>query len=194
MRACHDAQVPVGGARLGQRAVRRGAAGRGRRADRADAAAADPRGRPAQPARRLRAGRHEHRDLAGRRAEPLLPARPVEPDRLLDRRQRRRELGRRALLQVRLHDQLRLRPGGRAQRRLGRRARRQGARRSRLRPARRVRRLGGHARHRDADHRARRARAGVGAHARRLLRDDRRAPATRCRRSSARASCPGRSR
>ena len=44
----------------------------------------------------------------------LLSARPVEPDRLLDRRQRRRELRRRALLQVRLHDQLRHRAGGRA--------------------------------------------------------------------------------
>ena len=48
---------------------------------------------------------------------PLLSARPLEPDRLLDRRQRRRELGRRALLQVRLHDQLRDRPRGRAERR-----------------------------------------------------------------------------
>ena len=51
-------------------------------------------------------------------ADPLLPARPVEPDRLHDRRQRRRELRRRALLQVRLHDQLRDRARGRAARRL----------------------------------------------------------------------------
>ena len=46
--------------------------------------------------------------------DPLLPARPLEPDRLHDRRQRRRELRRRALLQVRLHDQLRDRARGRA--------------------------------------------------------------------------------
>ncbi len=51
----------------------------------------------------------------------LLPARPVEPDRLLDRRQRGRELRRRALLQVRLHDELRQRPRGRARRRRDRR-------------------------------------------------------------------------
>ena len=78
---------------------------------------AHPRGRPRQRARRRRAGRHERERLRGGRARVLLPARPVEPDRLLDRRQRRRELRRRALLQVRLHHELRDRPGGRARRR-----------------------------------------------------------------------------
>ena len=63
--------------------------------------------------------------------DALLPARPVQPDRLHDRRQRGRELRRRALLQVRLHDQLRDRARGRA---AGRRA--VHARRPRARPAR----------------------------------------------------------
>ncbi len=73
-------------------------------------------------------GRDQHRRVAGRRPRPLLPARPVVADRLHDRRQRRRELGRRALLQVRVHDQLRDRPrAGAAGRRAGA-ARRQGAR------------------------------------------------------------------
>ena len=113
-------------------------------------------GRSRQRARRRRARRHQPRDLAGGRADPLLPAGPLEPDRLLDRRQHRRELGRRALLQVRLHDQLRDRARGRAERRHGRRAR---PRRPRLRPARRVRRLRGDARRRHADRAAGRARA-----------------------------------
>ena len=53
---------------------------------------------------------------------------------------------------------------------IGRRAGRQGARPARLRPVRRLRRLGGHARRGDEDHRARRAHARVGAHAGGLLR------------------------
>ena len=68
----------------------------------------DPRRRPREPARRAssRASRTSRsRDAVA--PDALLPARPVEPDRLLDRRQRRRELRRRALLQVRLHDELR---------------------------------------------------------------------------------------
>ena len=107
----------VGRARRRHRALRRRAAGRRGRADRARAAAADPLDRPRRRPRRRRARGHQPRDLPGRRADPLLPARSLEPDRLLDRRQRRRELGRRALLQVRLHDQLRDRARGRAQRR-----------------------------------------------------------------------------
>ena len=108
--------------------------------------AARPRGRPRQPARRRRAGRDERRGLERRRPDALLPARPVVADRLLDRRQRGRELRRRALLQVRLHDELRVRPGGRAARRRGRQLGGKRARPARLRPARRVRRLRGHAR------------------------------------------------
>ena len=66
------------------------------------------------------------------RAHALLPARPVQPDRLHDRRQRRRELRRRPLLQVRLHHQLRDRARARAPRRRARAAR---AARSSTRPA-----------------------------------------------------------
>ena len=80
-------------------------------------------------------------DPGRRAARLLLRARPVEPADLLDRRQRRGELRRRALPEVRLHHQPRDRrsssstPDGRR-----RAARRQGAGRARLRPARRVRR------------------------------------------------------
>ena len=76
----------------------------------------------------------------------LLRARPVVAAGLHDRRQRRRELGRRALPQVRLHGQPRPRGGDRA---AGRRARRAVRLGRRPRPARRLRRLGGDARHRD---------------------------------------------
>ena len=76
----------------------------------------------------VRARRHQHRRLGGGRADALLPARPLEPDRLLDRRQRGRELRRRALLQVRLHHQLRDRARGGAARRPAGPARRQGPR------------------------------------------------------------------
>ena len=149
----------VGRARRGHRALGRRAAGRGRRADRPLADEADPRDRPRQRARRASSRASRTRACPPRSAPALLlPARPVEPDRLLDRRQRRRELRRRALLQVRLHDQLRDRAGGRAARRRAGRARRHGARRARLRPARRVRRLGGHARRRHEDLAAGRAR------------------------------------
>ena len=66
-----------------------------------------------------------------------------------------------------------LRPGGRPARRDDRAPRRQGARPARLRRARRVRRLGGHARRRDRDHRAHHPVARGGAHARRVLRHHR---------------------
>ena len=117
VRACARDERAVGRPRRRLRAVRRRAADRRRRPDRPLADEAHPRDRPRQRARLRRAGRHE-RDRVGRgRARLLLSARPVEPDRLLDRRQRRRELRRRALLQVRLHDQLRARARGRARRR-----------------------------------------------------------------------------
>ena len=148
----------------------------------------------AEPARLRRAGRDQHRGLERRRAGLLLPARPELADRLLDRRQRGRELRRRALLQVRLHDELRLRARGRAARRRARRARRARARPARLRPARRVRRLRGHARDRDQGLAARDA--GAGDASRRSSRSS--TPPTRrarrSRRSCSRASCPARSR
>ena len=97
------------------------------------------------------------RAVAARRL--LLRARPVEPAGLHDRRQRRRELRRRALPQVRLHGAPRHRPDVRPPRRRGRRARREGARPGRARPPRRDRRLRGDARDRDAHHAPPRPRA-----------------------------------
>ena len=76
---------------------------------------------------RGRAGRHEpRRDAGGRRRRLLLRARPVVAAGLHDRRQRRRELGRRALPEVRLHRQPRARGRDRPARRRARRARRSG--------------------------------------------------------------------
>ena len=124
----------------------------------------------------------------------LLSARPELADRLLDRRQRGRELRRRALLQVRLHDELRLRARGRAARRRDDHARRRGARPAGLRPARRVRRLGGHARDRDEGLAARDAGARDGQDAGGVLRLHARGRARRSRRSCRRASCRARSR
>ena len=142
--------------------------------------------------RRRRARRHEPRRHArGRRARLLLRARPLLAAGLHDRRQRRRELGRRALPEVRLHRQPRARRRRRAARRraghavgLGRRAR----------PARRLRRLGGHARDRDGADAARAARAGGGPHAARGLRSHRRGRRRGVARSSPRASRRRRSR
>ncbi len=73
--------------------------------------------------RRRRAGRHEpRRHEGGRGRRLLLRARPVVPAGVHDRRQRRRELGRRPLPQVRLHRQPRARRRDRAARRRARRA------------------------------------------------------------------------
>ena len=105
-----------------------------------------------------------------RRPGVLLPARPVVADRLLDRRQRGRELRRRALLQVRLHDELRHRAGDRARRRGDGSGRRLRARPARLRPAGRVRGLRGHARRGDQGLAAGRALARDGQDAGRVLR------------------------
>ena len=151
-RSCGPAtrRGPVGGAGVGHRAVGRRAAGRRGRADRARAAAADPLGRRSTTRWSWSSrGSPTSRVSKAVAPTPLLPARPLEPDRVLDRRQRGRELGRRALLQVRLHDQLRRRARGRAPRR--QRCVELRPRRPRLRPARGVRRLRGHARRRDQD-------------------------------------------
>ncbi len=117
-----------------------------------------------------RAGRHERGGLGGRRSRLLLPAGSLEPDRLHDRRQRRRELGRRPLPEVRLHHQLRDRRRGRPQRRHCGRGRRAAGGPARVRPARRAGRLGGHARGRDEGLAARRAGPGRRADARGVLR------------------------
>ena len=58
----------------------------------------------------------------------LLRARPVEPDRLHDRRQCRREFGRRALPEIRADDEQSARPRNGADRRRDRPARRQASR------------------------------------------------------------------
>ena len=184
----------VGGARRGLGPVRRRAARRGRHPHRHLAAQAGPARRPREPARVRRAGRHEHRRVRRGRPGPLLPARPELPDRLLHRRQRGRELRRRALLQVRLHHELRVRAGDRAARRRDDHARRRGARPAGLRPARRLRRLGGHARDRHQGVAARHALAGDGQDAGRLLRLHAGGGRGRLAASSRPASCPARSR
>ena len=160
VRACHEAERSLGRARrrdgaLGRRARRsRTASSSG---SRACAGSSRSTCRTARVV--VEPGVDQSRRLARRRADALLPARPVQPGRLHRRRERRRELGRRALLQVRVHDELRDRARGRPPGRRRRHARRQGARPARARPRRRVRRLRGNARHRDADHAARRPRA-----------------------------------
>ena len=106
----------------------------------------------AERPRDRRAGRGQPGRVPRGRADALLPAGSFEPGRLYGRRQRRGELGRRALLQVRVHDELRHGPRGRPPRRRRRRARRDGARPSGARPRRSVRRLGGDARRCDSDH------------------------------------------
>ena len=192
------------GVREGRRAVGRprrrlGAVGRRaadlrRRADRGLAHEARARDRPRQPPHLRGAGRHQREHLGDRRAGLLLPARPVEPDRLLDRRQRRRELRRRALLQVRLHHQLRDRARGGAPRRRDDPHRRLRARPSRLRPARRVRRLRGHARRRHQGVAARRPVPGDRQDAGRVLRHHARGGRGGVRRSCRPGSCRARSR
>ena len=121
----------------------------------------------------------------------LLRARSVVPAGVHDRRQRRRELGRRALPQVRLHDQPRARGRDRA---AGRGTGRAVGVGRRARSARRVRRLGGNARDRHQADAARAARAGGRAHAACRLP---RTPTTRvppCRGRSRPGSSPRRSR
>src|SRR6266511_2982541 len=91
----------------------------------------------------------------------------------VDLRQRGRELRRSALLQVRIHHELRHRPGGGA---IGRRCRdagRKGARSPRVRPGGSVRRLGGNAGGGHEDHGARGPCPGGETDPGRLLRDDR---------------------
>ena len=140
----------------GHRPLRRGASARGGRPDRPVAAAPDRRSRSREPADRGRAGRDQPRGLARGRSDPLLPAGPLEPGGLLDRGERGRELGWRALLQVRLHDELCHRPRGGPPGRRAPPVGRQGARPPRLRSRRRFRRIGRDARRRDTSDPSRR--------------------------------------
>ena len=93
-----------GRARRGDQPVgRRAARSRGRRAV-AREVQAHPRHRPDRAHRGRAAGRAQSRDLRGRGGvRSLLRARSLVADRVLDRRQRRRERGRRALPEVRPH-------------------------------------------------------------------------------------------
>ena len=118
VRVCHATRHPVRRPRSRHRPLRRRGAGcRGDR-DRPGAHEPHPRGRRAQPAGAGAAGRRQPgRHPGGGAARPLLRPRPVEPAGVHDRRQRRRELRRRALPQVRLHHQPRARARGRAGRR-----------------------------------------------------------------------------
>ena len=89
-----------------------------------------------QPLRRGPAGGHQPRHHQGGRARRLLlRAGSVQPDRLHDRRQHRRELGRRALPEIRPDDQQRARPGDGAAERRHRAPRRQASGRRGLRSA-----------------------------------------------------------
>ena len=176
VRACAEHRVPVRGPRLGHRAVRRGAAARGRRADRDLADARDHARCAARTSARSSSPGVINLDVtrAATPARLLLRARPVEPADLLDRRQRRGELRRRALPEVRLHHQPRARRRLRHRRRatsstLGGAAPGQ----PRLRPARRGRRLRGHARHRHLGDRPAGPAARGGAHAPGRLREHR---------------------
>ena len=104
--------------RLRHRPLRRRAAARRRRPGRHLADARDHLAAPRGPARGRRAGRDQpRRDPRRDAARLLLRARPLEPADLLDRRQRRGELRRRALPEVRLHHQPRARRGLRHRRR-----------------------------------------------------------------------------
>ena len=104
VRACYEAGRAVRRARRRHRPVGRRAAGRRGRPDRARRACAGScRSTSTTGAVEVEPGRQQPRGLPRGRADALLPAGPLERERLLDRRQRRRERRRRALLQVRVH-------------------------------------------------------------------------------------------
>ena len=135
--AAHPAHLPCarcagGAARRRHRALGRRAAARRRRAAVDGEVHARAAPRPARAPRGRAAGRAQRGDLGrGGALRPVLRARPLEPDRLHHRRQRRREFRRRALPQVRPHGAQR---AARARLRHGRRAggfRRRGAGRRR---------------------------------------------------------------
>ena len=138
-------------ARRGHRTVRRGAAV-GRRGAAFDGQVhARPARRPGRAPGGGAAGRAQCRHLGpGGAVRALLRARPLEPDCVLDRRQRGRELGRGALPQVRPDGAQRNARAGLYHRRRAGRLRQRGARRAGLRLARARDRLRGAAR---GDHR-----------------------------------------
>ena len=164
-------------ARCGDRALRRLAAERRFGRDRALADEEDPRGRSRQPRRARAARRDQPRHHArARRRRLVLRSRSELAERVHDRRQRRGELRRRALPEVRLHGEPRRGPHVGAARRRGRRAglARRRARVARLRSGRRRRRQRRDDRDRHRGAGARAARAGAGADAVRNVPLDRR--------------------
>ena len=137
-------------ARRGNGAVRWSPPGCGRRGHRPQPDAIDPRHRPRQPPGHGAAGGHQsRRQQGGAAARLLLRTRSVVAAGLHDRRQRRRELRRSALPEIRLHHAPRPRGNVRHRGRADHSARRDGSRRRRLRPPRRGDRQRGDARHRD---------------------------------------------
>ncbi len=140
-------------------AVRRRAADGGRGRRRHDADEPDPRHQLPRPLRRGAGRRHQYRHhQRGLRRRLLLCARPIQPARLHDRRQRQHELRRRPLPEIRGHRQQSAGPEDRHHRRRNHRHRRRSPRRRRLRLARPADRQRGHARHRHRGHRAHPAR------------------------------------
>ena len=125
-----------------------------------------------------------------RRRGLLLCAGSVEPDRVHDRRQRRRELGRRPLLEVRVDDEQRARRRARHAARRRRASRRQASRQRPLRSARADRRLGGFDRHRHRGHGADLEAAANGARAAHRFRQRRERRVRALRRSLPMASSP----
>ena len=136
LRRCHEARVPVV-ARGAGTSLSGGALPDGeRRRAVAGEIQAHPVDRPADAHCRGPARRAQPVDLGrGRRVRPLLRARSVVADRLLDRRQRRRECRWRALPEVRPHRAQRAARARRAHHRRDRRVRRRLAGRTGLRPA-----------------------------------------------------------
>ena len=189
LRYCRDERHQGRAARRRHLAVRRRVAAGRRRAARHGQVQPHPRHRLRQPLRRRAAGRHQSRHHPGGRARRLLlRARSVEPDRLHDRRQCRREFGRRALPEIRADHQQCARHRNGADGRRGRPARRQASRCRRLRSAGRHDRLRGAARRRHRGHRAHPAQAADRAGAADRLRRRARMPAAASPRSSAPAS------
>ncbi len=142
---------PLHGPRQRHQPVGRRGAGRRRDRHRAQPAESDPAPRSGGPPRRRRAGRDQpRRHGGGGAARSLLRPGSVEPVDLHDRRQRRVQLGRRALLPARDDGESRPRPEGGAARRDGRRAWRRERRTRRPRSGRPVRRIRRAVRHRDS--------------------------------------------
>ena len=140
-------------ARRGDVALGRRDPRRGRHRRRPGQVQQDRRDRLREPLRGRAKRRHESRHQPRcRRRGLLLCAGSVEPDRVHDRRQRRRELGRRPLLEVRVDDEQRARRRARHAARRRRASRRQASRQRPLRSARADRRLGRFDRHRHGGH------------------------------------------